>query len=112
MITKLFEIRDRATLITVMATKLSQDTLLEKAFFDRSGYANGHIIVTRLTDCLSSNNPFDWAELTSNTRTMKEAHLFIDANFDSLSNGEVIDVEFILKEVDTPKTSELTSYVF
>ena len=39
-------------------------------------------------------------------RTWFVAHAHIIANWDSLSDGDVVDVEFILGEKPTAKTSE------
>jgi hypothetical protein len=39
-------------------------------------------------------------------RTMRQAHLYITAHFDELSDGQVIDIEWILKETSKPKVSE------
>ncbi len=47
-------------------------------------------------------DPYDW----NGSRTMKVAHDYIQKNFDDLSNGDVIDVEFILDETSEPKQSE------
>jgi hypothetical protein len=106
MITKLIEIRDRATLIVALAIKLNKSSFVEGRFFDRAGYADGHILLMRLEDCLTCNNPYDWNTHTS-ARTMKEAHIYIERNFDSLKNGDVVDVEYVLNEVATPKSSDL-----
>jgi hypothetical protein len=37
---------------------------------------------------------------------MPNAHLWIEANFDKLNDGDVVDVEFILGERAMPKVSE------
>jgi hypothetical protein len=49
----------------------------------------------------SAYDPYDW-----NDRTMQTAHNYIAKNFDDLSNGDVVDVEYILEETDEPKISE------
>jgi hypothetical protein len=40
----------------------------------------------------------DW-----NDRTYRTAHKYIAENFDTLTSGDVLDIEFILGEVDKPK---------
>ena len=47
---------------------------------------------------------YDWA----GNRTLKNAHHFIEQNWDTLRSGDVIDVEFILGETKEPKPSERT----
>ena len=42
----------------------------------------------------------------SNPRTYQVAHNYIATHWSALSDGDVIDVEFILGETDTRKTSE------
>jgi hypothetical protein len=52
----------------------------------------------------STYDPHDWGR--DGTRTRLVAHEYIEKNWDSLKSGDVIDVEFILGETATAKTSE------
>lgn len=104
--TKLFEIRDRATCISAMAIQFDCESDHERWIFGRSGYGrtrediNGYIQLTHLDTGESNYDPFKWS------RTMREAHRHIIANWDNLNSCDVIDVEFILGESETKKISE------
>jgi hypothetical protein len=50
----------------------------------------------------ASCDEYDWGT----ARTLGAAHLHIRENWQSLKSGDVIDVEYILKETSTPKKSE------
>ncbi len=103
MITKTFEVRDRATMIPVLATKIEPGCEADRYLLDRCGYCfSKGVIVTRIYgDPICNVWTWEW-----NDRTMQTAHLYIYQNFDDLESGSVIDVEFILGETTTPKTSE------
>lgn len=102
---KLFEIRDSATFIPVIATLLESDVYEESYLLGRSGYQNydgpTSVIVTRLNDCLSANDPHEWTN-----RTMYVAHKHIERHFHDLKTGDVIDVQYLLGETSVPKVSE------
>lgn len=102
-ISKLFEVRDDATCISVLATKMISNNIQEKYLLRRVGYADQPvcILLTNLSYYKSAYDPFDWGN-----RTMHEAHKYILEHFDNLETGAVIDVEFILGETDKPKESE------
>ena len=96
--TKLFEIRDRGTFIPVLAVSISdEDGFLAK----RAGFGSRCIQVVHFAHGKTSYDPYGW-----DNRTMKNAHAFIEKNWDDLKNEEVIDVEFILGETKEPKKSE------
>jgi hypothetical protein len=102
--TKLFELRDRATFVPVLAVKMVSQDEAEQYLLRRSGYGpDQSVLLTGLDGGLdkSTCDPFDWPN-----RTRHEAHKYIANNFDSLESGQVIDVEFILGETTQPKTSE------
>jgi len=105
MVTKIFEIRDRATYIPVMATKMVSDNKAEEYHLVRSGYGKKQVLVmmVRLAESWCSYSPYDW---DIKARTMPVAHKFIKEHFDELETGDVIDVEYILGETDTQKLSE------
>jgi hypothetical protein len=104
-VSKLFEVRDAATFIPVIATTLASDLIEEAFLIGRAGYSNFEgptsVMVTRLHDCKAANDSFEWSN-----RTMHTAHKFIEENFQNLESGSVVDVQFILGERDFPRISE------
>jgi hypothetical protein len=104
--TKLFELRDRATFVPVLAVKVEAANEFECYLLRRSGYSlpSDLIILTGLAGGLdkSTCDPYDWGS----NRTRLFAHKYIAENFDKLQSGQVIDVEFILGETEKPKESE------
>lgn len=105
MITKLFEVRDSGTFIPVMATRFKGN---ESPLFRAAGYGPDqfYVIVCKLTggECAATYDPFGWPK---DARTMNQAHLYIEKNFDLLSSGDVIDVEFIMGLTTLKKRSQL-----
>lgn len=103
--TKTFEIRDSATFIPVIATQLRTNLPHDAYLLGRAGYQSTvesvPVMVTRLNDCLSANDSYEWGN-----RTMLNAHKFIEENFAELMTGAVVDVEYILGERSEPKVSE------
>lgn len=118
MITKAFEIRDAATFIPVIATKMipqwigidgkydeanPERYLLRRAGF---GFDDPCVIVCRMeasgADRNATYDPYSW----TGARTMQVAHLYITEHFDALESGAVVDVEFILGESQQSKQSE------
>lgn len=95
---KSLEIRDKATFIPALAIQVSggDGYLFRRAGFDRPIVYLIHLISERC-----AFDPFTWAD-----RTMTTAHQYIEKEFDSLSDGDVIDVEFILGESSVKKLSE------
>jgi hypothetical protein len=102
---KYFEVRDRATFIPVVCTELKATTDQEYYLLRRVGFggAKGYIALHWLTSARVTTEPYDWG---TNPRTMYVAHQHIEENWDNLTTGDVIDVEFILGECDTKKVSE------
>lgn len=106
---KLFEVRDRMTFIPCFAFLTSpssihpmahaEDFLLRRAGFDP---ALPQIIFGTL-ECLEKTkwDPNDWRD-----RTMTTAHEYIQRNWYALNSGDVIDIEFIKGERESPKLSE------
>jgi hypothetical protein len=101
--TVLLEIRDRNTCIPALAIEPDQH-----AIFRRAGYGPQDqvkcIILIRMggDDYLKGfHDPYQWY-----TRTMHHAHLWIEQHFDTLKDGDVIDVQVILGETTIPKQAE------
>ncbi len=111
--TKLFEVRDRATCIPVMATKPSAHNESERFLLARAGYGtdptrqNEYVILSRIAGGggVSTCDPYDWGD-----RTMSTAHHHIIEHFDVLKSGAVVDVQFIRGETSEPAQSEMELY--
>jgi hypothetical protein len=104
MTTKLFEIRDRGTLVPALAIQVSKADgwLMERAGFGETPMV--YLIMLATEHC--AYDPFHWP----NQRTMGNAHRYIEAHYDELENGAVVDVEYILGERGAPKVSEAVLY--
>lgn len=101
---KIFEIRDRATFIPVVAVQFVPANAQEHYLLRRLGFdLNKHPVVVHVTtpDGSSQNDPIAWGG-----STMSYAHYYIEEMWDSLQSGQVIDCEYIRGETDTPKQSE------
>jgi hypothetical protein len=105
--TKLFEVRDRATLIPVIAIRLGGDNESERYLLARVGYGRtseeqqDYILYAGLEYFDMQSDPYK-----QTNRTRHESHKYIHEHWDELSSGDVIDVEFILGETDVKKESE------
>ena len=100
MVTKLLEIRDDGTFIPAMAVRVSgtDGYLMRRAGFGDVPMV--YLVKLATEDC--RYDPYNW----DNPRTMGHAHNYIAEHWDELSDGDVIDVEFILGETTTKKISE------
>lgn len=95
--TKILEIRDSATFIPILATAMRSDDAIEQWYLKRTGFsAEGRppIMLCPIMGGMATYNPYD--------RTYPVAHKYIEENWDSLKTGDVICVETILGERDTP----------
>lgn len=101
---KLFEVRDRATFIPVMAVKLQRGTIeAERYLLSKSGYTDkSYVVLWCLSGGRAVYDEYDWG---SNI-TMRTAHEYIRVRFDGLRSGDVIDAEYIRGESDEPVQSE------
>lgn len=106
MIIKAFEVRDRLTCIPVIAIAMGATGPIQKRYLHRCGYPQypspPSIVMMRLADQRASSDPYWW-----NDRTHQVAHNFICDNFDSLKEGDVIDVRVILGETTKPASPEI-----
>jgi len=104
------EIRDRATKINAVAIKPGHPSnsteTLAMASWNGYNLGNNEIILIRLSDAVAQDRVQNWED-----RTMYNAHKFIQANFEKLSDGDVIDVEFILGETQKKKTAEWKNHM-
>ena len=99
MTTKLLEIRDAATFIPALAIRMSrEDGYLAR----RAGFGDACVYLIHLEGQKCAYDPYDW----TNNRTMCAAHQYIENEWESLKDGDVVDVQFILGETTAPKRSE------
>lgn len=106
--TKILEIRDEGTFISVLCIDIQPDNEPQRYHMRRCGYScDGHpnVVMTKLSadHNPATNDPYQWK---GDTRTFPRAHLYIIENWSSLNDGDVIDVQFILGETSSPKISE------
>jgi hypothetical protein len=106
--TKLLEVRDRATFVPVIVIKPKPYNEEERYLLARAGYGRSasdhkrYVLMSRLAGHSELvYDPDAWGN-----RTMIVAHTYIRDNWDSISNGQVIDVEYILGESSSVKLSE------
>jgi len=119
---KLIEIRDRGTFIPAIAIRVepypepypgttqlmtsTKDLIAEAESYllRRAGYSSGLpcVLFTRL-DCDGPINfeSYDWGD-----RTYQTIHNHLEMNWGLVISGDVLDVEFLLKETTEPKVSE------
>ena len=123
---KTLEIRDKATMIPVLAVrpglgstdyqpKISSDLYLkELRLWSWSGYGahseaqNQYVVLVRINHLTDGGtqahyDPYDWPH----GRTMHVAHEYIVNHWGELETGDVVDVQFILGETNEPKVSDL-----
>lgn len=103
MTVKTLDIRDRATSIPVLAIQCSA---VDGYLFAHAGFGSEeflpwpYLILLKLDGMEAQYDPFKW---DTGGRTLKVAHNHLVEHFSDFSDGDVVDVEFILKETDTPK---------
>lgn len=98
--TKWLEIRDRATCIPALAISITGDN---SPIARHAGFGeNRYIQLIHLTGGRTSYDPFDWGD-----RTMHTAHLFLEEQWHTVCCGDVVDVQFILGETDSPVDSDI-----
>ena len=109
---KVLEVRDSGTHIGVLAIRMLADNN-EQAYeiHDRAGHPRdgASIVLMCLDNFKATNDPYEWTSLGLGPRTMPVAHNYIVDHYDELADGQVIDVEYLLGETATPKTSERLS---
>lgn len=99
---KLFEIRDHATFIPAIAICMESDDDAEHWLLNRAGYGPTRcILLTRLDGGASEYDAYNWPN-----RTFRGAHIYIDAHWDDLKSGDVVDARVGLGEQAFPVESE------
>lgn len=108
---KLFEIRDEGTTMVCIALKLDPQDDAERWCYARTGYGTQmheqrkYVLLAPLAGG-EGNLTCDPYKHPGQSRTMQVAHQYIIDMWHELSSGEVVDVQYIEKETETPKQSE------
>jgi hypothetical protein len=111
MICKTFEVRDRGTCMSVLAIRLTPTDERDRFLLARAGYgrtADKQSEYVLLIDLVKA--PHDPYGHDTSARTIPRAHAIIRDAFDTLENGAVVDIEYLLKETEAPKESEEVSH--
>jgi len=106
--TKVFEVRDRHTCMTVLAVALVTSDSRELYLLNRMGFRGPgvseldepYILLSNL-EGTASYDAFSW-----NNRTLRTIHTYLIKRWRFCKSGDVLDVEYILGETTTPKVSE------
>lgn len=103
MIVKIFEVRDEGTHIEVFAISTKPSNPGQTYGLSRCGFNSGDAVIVGYLDGErnSSADPYHWG-----CRTMGNAHNYIASHFDEMSDGDVVDVRFILGETSAPCKSD------
>ena len=104
---KTIEIRDRGTFVPVLLVRLDPTDerdrwLLARAGFGTTPEAQGAYVLFINLVKDAPYDPFGHGP----ARTFQVAHRHVLEDFDALTNGQVLDVEFLLGETTAPKVSE------
>ena len=104
--TKIFEIRDRGTFIPIIAIRPVGSDYNQQYLLNQAGFGAD-------TDCVLLVDPmgrrkaeYDLYNWPADDRTFRTAHHYLDEHFDELKDGDVIDIEYILKETTKKKRSQ------
>ena len=120
---KIFEVRDRATMIPVLVTKIyagvdamtpmgnvTEHRLQAERLISHAGFGPQPLYLYQpLVGAGLGTVSYDSTSWPT-FRTHKVAHAYIEKHWGELEDGAVICVEFIEAERDTPKTTDLTPY--
>ena len=103
---KTIEIRDSATFIPALATRLKAIEVVDHYLVEeRGGWSNvvPQVVLTRLDNGASHIDIYGWG---TQARTMPDAHEWITAHWDEIKSGDVVDVQFNNGETAVKKVSE------
>jgi len=103
---KCLEIRDEGTFIPVICVWPTPDNEAQRWLLRRDGYSGDqheHCVILIDAQCRGvSYDPYAWG----GARTVREAHHYIQKHWHELSDGDVVDVQYIIGETKAPKVSE------
>jgi len=108
--TKILEIRDKGIFIPILAIRFRPQTEEQRYLLAKAGYGStflqqaGYTLLAEIDGGGGRINS-DLYEFGP-ARTLPYAHDYITKHFDELSDGDVVDIEFILGERSEPKISE------
>ena len=103
-VAKLLEVRDRMTLVPVLAIRPCSGDEAKRYLWGYAGYwsPEAYTIVVKLSGGVEAHDDsYDWAPYSG--RTLGQAHQYIHEHWDELASGDVVDVEYVLGEVAVPK---------
>lgn len=112
MFTKLFEVRDNATTIFVMASKFSDVDKYDIIVARRLGHSLRDLGKTIYLTCSTYSkpetqyDPTQWS-IVKYGRTLHTVHEYIATHWNELNYGQIIDVAYILGETKEVKESEI-----
>lgn len=110
---KCLEIRDANTFIPVICIRPVPDNEAQRYLLRRDGYrgdASEPCIILIDAQCRGvAYDPYDWPG-KKGSRTHCAAHVYIEQHWWTLSDGDVVDVQYILGESSTKKVSERESW--
>ncbi len=99
---KMVEIRDRATCIPAWAIKMLPDSTDQAFLMKQTGYGFSHPCIMLISIEAPWHSARSWDEWRDSARTMTTAHKYIEENFNDIKDCQVVDVQFLLGEVDKP----------
>ena len=107
--TKILEIRDSGTMIAALCVNMNKpDNDTQRWYLRRYGYpcdGNPNVVICHASmpdGGTITNDPYAWR----GARTWGVAHNYIIEHWNELKDGDVVCVETILGERETPKISE------
>lgn len=104
---KCLEIRDVGTFIPVICIRPVAENDAQCYLLRRDGYradAGEYCVIYINAQCRGvAYDCYDWP---ANPRTHRTAHKYIRDHWHELTDGDVIDLQFILGETTAPKASE------
>lgn len=97
------EVRDKHTMIPVLAIALEPNNTDAAYLLGRTGWNTRLpcVYLIRLSDMVGHADSRSWGD----ARTLGHAHAFIEKNITMLYDGDVVDVQFILGETKSPVRS-------
>ena len=108
---KCLEIRDCNTFIPVICLRPVPNNEEQRYLLRRDGYsgrADEQCIIMIDAQCRgAAYDPYDWVK---DHRTKRTAHLYIEQNWHKLTDGDVVDVQYILGETTESKASERVDF--
>lgn len=105
---KCLEVRDAATFLPVICVRPVPENEGQRYLLRRDGYRGDEtercvILIDAQCRRGAQYDPYNWPGPVS---THQVAHAYIEAHWAELSDGDVVDVEFILGRTQAPKRSE------